>query len=242
MPRPVSPRIAELRARNQARLREQYEAGTLGQYIGIREDQVLGFGDPLAALAAMDARPGCMDGQEYRNRLHVMIARAHEMSEQERAAEQRFRKRQQERRRRSRIASQPRDRYTLAEVYERDGGECAHCFTAVPRQAGPRDPRAPQIDHIREIADGGSDTLDNVALTHRFCNADRSNDGRRATPQQARKRLEGRTARYLAEDRCSASVTREDGIFLHEIPCGTVLDGAGECKNAHRHFVWEVQG
>lgn len=196
VPRPVSPRMAALHAERQARLRAEYEAETLGACIGIRADQVGEFGDPFAALAAMDARPGVMPDGEYRNRLLVMVARAHEMTEEERAAEGRFRKRQQERRRRARIASRPQDRYTPAEVYKRDGGQCAHCLTPVPSEAQTRDPRSPQIDHITPIADGGADVWDNVALSHRWCNTDRWNDGRGTTVEQARERLADAVGRW----------------------------------------------
>ncbi|MEV0375858.1 hypothetical protein AB0I10_40080 [Streptomyces sp. NPDC050636] len=80
------------------------------------------FGDPFAALAALRAMTGTMPRREYRNRLLVMVARQHEMTDEERAAEARFRKLRENRRRQERFRSRPRDAYTREDIHERAGG------------------------------------------------------------------------------------------------------------------------
>nr|QIZ01335.1 HNH endonuclease [Streptomyces sp. S1D4-11] len=107
-------------------------------------------------------------------------------------------RRGQERRRRARLAAVEREAYTREEIGERDGWECGHCLTPVPREADPRDPRAPQVDHITAIAEGGADTRDNVTISHRYCNADRWGLGRRCSPTQAAERLAWAVVAYEA--------------------------------------------
>lgn len=76
----------------------------------------------------------------------------------------------------------PRDRIDKDEVAERDGWICGICGWPVdfaipwrnrldtpPRLA--TDPRFKTIDHVTPVAVGGTDTFDNVQLTHRSCNA-----------------------------------------------------------------------
>ncbi|MFF5015082.1 HNH endonuclease [Streptomyces sp. NPDC001165] len=82
-----------------------------------------------------------------------------------------------------------RETYTRKEIGERDGCECGHCLTPVPREADPRDPRALQADHITAIAQSGADTRDNVTISHRYCNAGRWGLGRRDSPAQVAERL-----------------------------------------------------
>ena len=66
--------------------------------------------------------------------------------------------------------------YTRQEVIERDSvfGECVCqiCGKPIDLESGEL-----QIDHIIPISAGGSDTLDNVRCTHRWCNATRPKDG-----------------------------------------------------------------
>lgn len=89
--------------------------------------------------------------------------------------------------------------YTRKEIGERDGWECGHCLTPVPREVDPRDPRAPQVDHIMAIVQAGADTRDNVTISHRYCNADRWGLGRRCSPTQAAEWLARAVVAY--EDR-----------------------------------------
>ncbi|MEU9115970.1 HNH endonuclease [Streptomyces sp. NPDC048483] len=95
-------------------------------------------------------------------------------------------------RRGQRIRSRPRDKYTRDEIFERDGWICAHCLTPVLQHHRRYDPRRPEVDHIVPIADGGSDTLDNVTCCHAFCNNDRPSSARRVSVEEARGRLSRR--------------------------------------------------
>lgn len=63
--------------------------------------------------------------------------------------------------------------YTLASTYERDGGTCAWCLGLVDLGVRAPDPRAPQLDHLTPVAEGGVDHPDNIALVHAFCNNSR---------------------------------------------------------------------
>lgn len=66
--------------------------------------------------------------------------------------------------------------YTREEVIKRDSvfGDCVCqiCGQIIDIEAGDL-----QIDHIIPIAEGGSDTLDNVRCTHKWCNLTRPKDG-----------------------------------------------------------------
>jgi 5-methylcytosine-specific restriction endonuclease McrA len=55
-------------------------------------------------------------------------------------------------------------------VLERDGWVCQICDIAIDRNALPFDDRAPAVDHIVRVTDGGGDELDNLRATHRWCN------------------------------------------------------------------------
>lgn len=75
------------------------------------------------------------------------------------------------------LAHQPRKRDVTAEfqrnrpiVLERDGWVCQICDIAIDREALPFDDRAPAVDHIIRVTDGGGDELDNLRATHRWCN------------------------------------------------------------------------
>lgn len=85
------------------------------------------------------------------------------------------RRRREKTRRRKRLVVQ--ERYTLAEIAERDGCRCGLCGRTVPmRQAVPH-PRAPTIDHILPLAVGGDDTRANVQLAHFKCNWQKRDGG-----------------------------------------------------------------
>ena len=85
------------------------------------------------------------------------------------------RRREWDRRRRERIRTNgTRETYTLDDIGERDSWHCGICRAPVDRQFHAPDPRSPSIDHIESVSSGGTDTKDNVRLTHLFCNMDRN--------------------------------------------------------------------
>ncbi|MEU3743749.1 hypothetical protein DEJ46_27375 [Streptomyces venezuelae] len=96
------------------------------------------------------------------------------LTEEERKAERhRAIKRRQNRRRAQRMRENgPRERYTLVEVGDRDGWRCVICHSAVNREFRPPHHCSPSVHHLLEIVAGGSDTLNNVALAHQFCDSD----------------------------------------------------------------------
>ena len=72
------------------------------------------------------------------------------------------------------------ERYTLAQIAERDGWRCHLCKRFVDSAISPMQPRGATIDHLIPLSDGGPDTPLNVALAHRECNVAR---GRRGAAQ-----------------------------------------------------------
>ncbi|MGW2719892.1 HNH endonuclease [Streptomyces sp. NPDC001492] len=187
--------LEAMRARDQG---EEYESA-LAHALGLSLDEVTAFRDVTAYNAAL--KSGNADTQEIQARQAVIRFHRLERRTEERQAMRTALKRAQDDRRRERIASRPQERYTREEIGERDGWECGHCLTLVPREANPRDPRAPQVDHITPIAKGGADTRDNVTISHRYCNADRWGLGRRCSPEQAAARLARAVLEY--EARCT---------------------------------------
>jgi 5-methylcytosine-specific restriction endonuclease McrA len=149
----------------------------LARSMDLTVEQVAGFRDVAGYVAAVES--GEADGEELEAWRAVIRFHWRELHDEERRALHRMHKRRQERRRRARLATVEREPYTREEIGDRDGWECGHCLTAVPREVDPRDPRAPQVDHITAIAQGGADTRDNVTISHRYCNADRWGSGRR---------------------------------------------------------------
>ncbi|MFE7764777.1 HNH endonuclease [Streptomyces sp. NPDC057438] len=84
-------------------------------------------------------------------------------------------KRAQDRRRRERMRANGRvERYDVAEIGARDGWVCGLCGDPVDQARRRPDPRSPSIDHIRTVAAGGTDSRDNVRLTHWGCNHERN--------------------------------------------------------------------
>lgn len=60
-------------------------------------------------------------------------------------------------------------------VFERDGWRCHLCGCRTPKALrGTCDPRAPELDHIVTLADGGTHTWGNVACACRACNGAKS--------------------------------------------------------------------
>jgi 5-methylcytosine-specific restriction endonuclease McrA len=101
-------------------------------------------------------------------------------------------KRRQNRRRAERRRSNgPRQRFTLQQVGDRDGWMCAICCAAVSSVFQSPHPCSASVHHVVEVVQGGTDTLDNVVLAHRFCNSDSHTWGQRP-PAEARARLADR--------------------------------------------------
>lgn len=192
---PVSDVRAYLEA-TQARQQGEECGPALAQALGLSADQARTFRDVAAYVAAVES--GETSEEELRVRSAVIRFHSDELSADELSALRRMSKRQQARRRRARLASVAREAYTREEIGERDGWECGHCLTPVPQEADPRDPRAPQVDHITPIAEGGADTRDNVTISHRYCNADRWGSGRRCSPAEAVARLAQAEVAYQA--------------------------------------------
>jgi hypothetical protein len=79
-------------------------------------------------------------------------------------------------RRRSRMRGLPQERYTEQEVLDVYGTDCHLCEKPIdldaPRRTGWGKgwERGLQLDHLKPIAKGGSDTLANVRPSHALCN------------------------------------------------------------------------
>jgi 5-methylcytosine-specific restriction endonuclease McrA len=76
----------------------------------------------------------------------------------------------------------PTEPYTFAEIAERDRRTCQICCRRVAMTKVAPHPKAPTIDHVIPISDGGPDTRANVQLAHFWCN---SHKGTRGTQQLA---------------------------------------------------------
>ncbi|MFD6684172.1 HNH endonuclease, partial [Micromonospora parva] len=63
-------------------------------------------------------------------------------------------------------ASEP---YTLSEIAERDRGRCKLCGGRVAMGQKVPHPKAPTIDHVVPVSEGGDDTRANVQLAHFLC-------------------------------------------------------------------------
>ncbi|WP_408995823.1 HNH endonuclease [Streptomyces europaeiscabiei] len=75
------------------------------------------------------------------------------------------------RRRRAAKRGRPSEPYTTAEIAARDRFRCQLCGGRVAmRQAVPH-PKAPTIDHVVPVSEGGDDTRANVQLAHFVCNS-----------------------------------------------------------------------
>ena len=66
----------------------------------------------------------------------------------------------------------PVDRYA---IYRRDNWKCWLCQEPCDRNADPQSDRAPSLDHIIPLANGGTHEPGNVQTAHRLCNSLRSN-------------------------------------------------------------------
>lgn len=200
--------VSDIRAyleATQARSQGEAYGPALARALGLSVDQVGAFRDVAAYVAAVESVE--TSAEELRARHAVIRFHWGELSADELGALRRMHKRRQERRRRARLAAVEREAYTPEEIGERDEWECGHCLTSVPQEADPRDPRAPQVDHITPIAEGGADTRDNVTISHRYCNADRWGLGRRCSPAEAAARLARAVVAYQAQRDQDASLS-----------------------------------
>lgn len=57
-----------------------------------------------------------------------------------------------------------------AEIFERDGWRCGICEQPIDPAAEYPDLAAATIDHIKRLADGGTDSAENVQSAHFLCN------------------------------------------------------------------------
>ncbi|MGW0698023.1 HNH endonuclease [Streptomyces sp. NPDC002867] len=148
------------------------------------------------------------------------------LTEHERKSERhRAIKRRQNRRRRQRIReSGPRDVYTLELIGDRDGWRCVICRSAVDRAFVQPHPCSPSVHHLVEIVAGGTDTLDNVALAHRFCNSDSYTWGLKR-PAVARERLADRVLYGKHAPGRRDRLPDEDAVALAAEITGSVEDG-----------------
>lgn len=79
--------------------------------------------------------------------------------------------RQKNRRRRAAKRGAPSERYTLVGIATRDKHRCGLCGKRVAMKQKVPHPKAPTIDHIVPLLDGGDDTRANVQLAHFLCNS-----------------------------------------------------------------------
>ncbi len=80
-------------------------------------------------------------------------------------------------RRRARRRAAVSEPFTVEAVFERDGWRCHLCGKQVLRDARVPHPKAPTIDHLVPLADGGDHTRANVATAHFLCNSLRGAGG-----------------------------------------------------------------
>lgn len=87
------------------------------------------------------------------------------------------RRRADKRRRRALKLGVATERYTLADIAVRDRRTCQLCRKRVAMTRSVPHPKAPTIDHVVPLAEGGSDLRSNVQLAHFLCNSRKSNRG-----------------------------------------------------------------
>lgn len=94
-----------------------------------------------------------------------------ECAEQHRAASRRGSRRAAKARRRAVERGAQAERIDPLRVFERDKWRCHICGRlTLKRLRGTTDPRAPELDHVVSLADGGAHTWGNVACACRECN------------------------------------------------------------------------
>jgi hypothetical protein len=82
----------------------------------------------------------------------------------------------------------PVESCTVEETGARDDWVCGLCRDPVNKAYRHPDPRSPSVDHVRTIAAGGTDTRDNVRLTHWGCNHERNAGTPLASVEEAEER------------------------------------------------------
>lgn len=75
------------------------------------------------------------------------------------------------RRRRAAKRGRPSEPYTTAEIAARDRFRCRLCGGRVAMKQAVPHPKAPTIDHVVPVSEGGDDTRANVQLAHFVCNS-----------------------------------------------------------------------
>jgi 5-methylcytosine-specific restriction endonuclease McrA len=77
-------------------------------------------------------------------------------------------------RRRARLRDADFEHYKYLEIFERDNWTCQICKKPIDKSLKSPHPLSPNLDHIKPLAKGGSDTPSNVQATHRKCNLKKS--------------------------------------------------------------------
>ncbi|MFD3741593.1 HNH endonuclease [Streptomyces sp. NPDC058629] len=75
------------------------------------------------------------------------------------------------RRRRAAKRGGASETYTLVQIAERDRARCGLCGGRVAMKQRVPHPKAPTIDHVIPVSEGGDDTRANVQLAHFQCNS-----------------------------------------------------------------------
>lgn len=114
-------------------------------------------------------RQKCVDCRREVNRQRKRRERSSEAGRQGKQRENRRRKAA-----RRGVSHEP---YTLAEIAKRDRRYCGLCHHRVAMTKAVPHPKAPTIDHIVPLADGGDDIKANVRLAHFLCNSRRGARG-----------------------------------------------------------------
>lgn len=73
------------------------------------------------------------------------------------------------------------ERFSPAEIYERDRWTCGICKRPVDHRTEYPDPLSPSIDHVVPLSLGGDHTRENVQCAHLVCNLSKGNDPSRVT-------------------------------------------------------------
>jgi 5-methylcytosine-specific restriction endonuclease McrA len=82
-------------------------------------------------------------------------------------------RRRARRKRKARLRGVESELYEPAAVAARDGHRCQICGRKVIMTLVVPHPRAPTMDHVIPLAEGGADTAANVRLAHFICNVKR---------------------------------------------------------------------
>ncbi len=127
----------------------------------------------------------------------------------------------------------PAERYTTEEIGERDGWICGVCRDPVDPTLEHPHPLSPSKDHIVPIALGGTDTGDNMWITHWGCNHERN-----ASPippvHEAKARLARRVVREQERDAWSPRRGWGPDEQLHRERSGVAVGGGAACARSRR--------